>query len=92
MELRQLRYFVIVAEELDFTRPAERLQMAQPPLSQQMHHLEQDPGADLFHQVKRRIELTRAGQVFLGEPRLPGACLACARGLNAPSAARLDGS
>ncbi|MEN8990470.1 MULTISPECIES: LysR substrate-binding domain-containing protein [unclassified Acinetobacter] len=70
MELRHLRYFVAVAEELNFTKAAQRMCTVQPSLSQQIKDLEQEVGVQLLMRTNRKVELTAEGQAFLKEARL----------------------
>lgn len=70
MDHRYLRYFIAVAEELNVTRAAERLNTVQPSLSQQIRRLEEIVGVELFLRKKHRLQLTDAGRVFLEESRM----------------------
>ena len=69
MRIRQLQCFVVLAEELNFTRAAKRLNMSQPPLSLQIQSLERSVGAGLFQRTSRKMSLTSAGEVFLNRAR-----------------------
>lgn len=69
MDLRHLRYFVAVAEERHFSRAAQRLSMAQPPLSQAIRQLEHDLGVQLLRRTTRRVEVTDAGAAYLVRAR-----------------------
>src|SRR3954467_6846865 len=70
LEVRQLRYFIAVAEELHFGRAAERLAMAQPPLSRAIRDLERQLGVDLFVRTTRQVALTPTGETLLIDARV----------------------
>jgi LysR family hca operon transcriptional activator len=70
VELRLYRYVVVLAEELNFTRAAARLHVAQPSLSKQIRELESYLGAQLFERTKRDVRLTAAAEAFTAEARL----------------------
>jgi DNA-binding transcriptional LysR family regulator len=69
MELRHLRYFVAVADELNFTRAAEKLHLAQPSLTRQIHNLEDELGVRLLNRTKTQVSLTEEGKSFLVDAR-----------------------
>jgi len=68
-ELRHLRYFLAVADELSFTRAAERLHVAQPALSVQIRQLERQLGCELFVRTTRKVKLSSHGELLLGDAR-----------------------
>lgn len=92
MELRQLRYFTVLASELSFTRAAARLHMSQPPLSYQIANLETELGARLFERTSRSVVLTEAGKALLPHAQAVLQRLEQARGDVRRTAQGLEGS
>jgi DNA-binding transcriptional LysR family regulator len=93
MNLRQLRYFTVLAEELHFGRAAERLNITQSPLTLAIQKLEREVGGQLFHRTPRRVQLTQAGAAFLTDAqaileKVRGS-LEAARGLLSAESGRL---
>src|SRR5262249_34381377 len=93
MELRQLTYFVAVAEERNFTRAAERIPIAQPAISQQIRRLEAELGEHLFIRDRRGARLTPAGQALLPHARTTLQARRCRRDAGGclSSRCRVDG-
>src|SRR3954464_13234810 len=93
MELRHLRYFVAVAEELHFRRAGERLHVAQPAVSEQVRKLETELGVRLFNRTQRKVALTDAGTALLTEAyrvlRQAEAARAAARSASGPPGPRI---
>jgi DNA-binding transcriptional LysR family regulator len=81
MELRQLRYFIVLSEELHFNRAAKRLHLSQPPLTRQIRQLEDELGVSLVYRTTRKVQLTDAGFTFANEARQIMARVAHASGL-----------
>ena len=77
MELRHLRYFVAVADEMSVTKAAKGLRLAQPSLTRQIKNLEEEVHVTLFRRDKKRLELTEGGRFFLARASRSATCSTC---------------